>query len=126
MPRQNAFAHWLAKKNRLDRGLKLLHSINPDRLDDDTDEGRSLFAQLTLAAVAIDCSMNILNSGQGDTKTMKRAFRSWVIHNHTFCDVMLDRAVYNKFSDGHKTMFTEVCLNGSIQTTSQQLRDQSA
>ena len=108
MPQSDAFASWLARKNRFERGLKLLKVISPTRLDDGTYEGRDLFERLMIASMAIDCSLGLLEAGRDETKTMQRAFRSWVHQNHTFCNVEIKRDIFNKLTSGGKAIFIEV------------------
>ena len=93
-----AFNKWSLTKSRYDRGLLLLSSIAPSRMDDDPS---GTFSTLCKGMVCVDATLGLLHKPHKDAKTMKRAYFGWALNRHTFRGVYLGSEVVAKFTEGY-------------------------
>lgn len=123
----SGFNAWLLKKGRLERGQKVLASLieTNNYFNDATDEGIStncktkddLLDDLILCAVAIDCSIDNLQSKSADNskKSMKASLRKWLIQQcYSFDDITVPEEKFVKFSENAQDMLFTKDGRGSI------------
>jgi len=109
---------WQLRKTRLERGQKVLSTLNETYFNVDemtsTQSKAHLIDKLILCSIAIDCSLDTLNTQAtiiSNTKTsMKSSLRKWLIqHNYAFDNVVVNNKDYERISeDEREGMFVEV------------------
>lgn len=111
----SAFDEWLLKKNRLERGQKILSSLDANyfNIDDNNASMKTkedLLDELILCSVAIDCSIDNLKSKNMMKKiSMKSSLRKFLIQQgYSFDGIDIDKEVYEKFSDHAKDVIFEM------------------
>ena len=119
----SVFDQWLIRKGRLERGQKVLSTLqanyfNTKEADDEEGVGatkskQELLRELIICSVAIDCSLDSLQGKVGTTTkkaSMKASLRKWLIkHHYSFEDIPIQKEMYGKFSEnGKEFMFVTV------------------
>ncbi len=111
----SAFDEWLLKKSRLERGQKILLSLDGNYFNVDEDDAsmktkENLLDELILCSAAIDCSIDNLKSKSMMKKTsMKSSLRKFLIQQgYSFDGIDIDKEVYEKFSEHAKDLIFEM------------------
>ena len=100
----HAFEKWIARKDLLERGQKILNNLaNMDELHD----GSQLLKDITDAVVAIECA--IIQASK-NSLMMKPFFFKWLKQNCTFSNAVVDDKVYQKLSNDIQTMIVDVSI----------------
>jgi len=80
---EDDFQNWVLTKDRLDRGIHILSSLNMNNIP-------SLkLSDIFLACVSIDCSLEILQHKKSCKRSMKKSLRKWLIENNYSFDGLL-------------------------------------
>lgn len=98
-----SFERWLAKKNRLDQGRRILRKL-PSPQHEDSSETRFTLENVTLAMVAIDASMGLLEMKQKSVEkcSMRKEYFNWCVKHVRFTRICLEVDDICRFSDSFK------------------------
>jgi len=116
-----SFETWLSKKARLDHGQRILRNLPSPQHESASDNARFTLENVTLASVAIDASMSLLEVKQTSVKkwSMRKEFFNWCTKHVRFENICLDVDDICKFTEPFKAIrleeggFGEKCILAS-------------
>uniref|UniRef100_A0A7S2JX63 Calmodulin n=2 Tax=Leptocylindrus danicus TaxID=163516 RepID=A0A7S2JX63_9STRA len=116
-----SFETWLSKKARLDHGQQILRKLPSPQHEGASDSARFTLENVTLASVAIDASMGLLEVKQTSVKkcSMRKDFFNWCTKHVRFESICLDVDDICKFTESFKAVrleegrFDETCILAS-------------
>ena len=88
------FTKWLRTKDQLERGITILRNVKGS----DSITKEEIESRLILSAVAIDCSVGLLDLRETTKKSMKYALWKWMVEYHSFASLAINENQQCQFS----------------------------